>query len=296
MTATLQHWFDCDNKNLSPCHSYGSTMDSPPMYEGIYPGVQELKAKYKKYDYLTDGSGADVADLNSSEISLDLQNFIADASQVARLQEAGFFPDVLVDGKRPIDQNHHLSPSTDYDSFPMPQQGSLGSDRYGAEAGYSIKQEPVDHVHLNSCQKGYPNGIYGYQNPTTNNVQVLGNYMNEAGRPIGAGLQPNSMKTNNLHKMNKCKKSVDKNSDEYRRRRERNNIAVRKSREKAKMRSLDTERKVSQLTRENDGLRKRVEYLNKELHTMKGILSNLGVTPETIESEITKNHNLYNGL
>lgn len=59
------------------------------------------------------------------------------------------------------------------------------------------------------------------------------------------------------------KKFVDKTSEEYRRRRERNNIAVRKSREKAKQRTRDTERKVTELNRENEGLRKKVEMLTK---------------------------------
>lgn len=51
-------------------------------------------------------------------------------------------------------------------------------------------------------------------------------------------------------------KSVDKGTDEYRRRRERNNIAVRKSREKAKKRAHDVEKKMKELQKENDSLRR----------------------------------------
>ncbi|OQR74914.1 hypothetical protein BIW11_08767 [Tropilaelaps mercedesae] len=69
------------------------------------------------------------------------------------------------------------------------------------------------------------------------------------------------------------KKFVDKTSEEYRRRRERNNIAVRKSREKAKQRTRDTERKVTELNRENEGLRKKVEMLTK---ATPGSISNPG--------------------
>lgn len=43
-------------------------------------------------------------------------------------------------------------------------------------------------------------------------------------------------------------KSVDKNSNEYRVRRERNNIAVRKSRDKARQRNVETQQKVLELT------------------------------------------------
>uniref|UniRef100_G3TZU5 CCAAT/enhancer-binding protein n=1 Tax=Loxodonta africana TaxID=9785 RepID=G3TZU5_LOXAF len=73
----------------------------------------------------------------------------------------------------------------------------------------------------------------------------------------------------------KAKKSVDKNSNEYRVRRERNNIAVRKSRDKAKQRNVETQQKVLELTSDNDRLRKRVEQLSRELDTLRGIFSQL---------------------
>ncbi|XP_055094205.1 CCAAT/enhancer-binding protein alpha [Symphalangus syndactylus] len=73
----------------------------------------------------------------------------------------------------------------------------------------------------------------------------------------------------------KAKKSVDKNSNEYRVRRERNNIAVRKSRDKAKQRNVETQQKVLELTSDNDRLRKRVEQLSRELDTLRGIFRQL---------------------
>lgn len=73
----------------------------------------------------------------------------------------------------------------------------------------------------------------------------------------------------------KSKKWVDKNSNEYRVRRERNNIAVRKSRDKAKMRNAETQQKVLELSNDNDKLRKRVEQLSRELETLRGIFRQL---------------------
>ncbi|XP_068117753.1 CCAAT/enhancer-binding protein alpha [Hyperolius riggenbachi] len=73
----------------------------------------------------------------------------------------------------------------------------------------------------------------------------------------------------------KSKKWVDKSSSEYRVRRERNNIAVRKSRDKAKMRNAETQHKVVELSNENDKLRKRVEQLSRELETLRGIFRQL---------------------
>ncbi|KAM4602727.1 CCAAT/enhancer-binding protein alpha [Polymixia lowei] len=73
----------------------------------------------------------------------------------------------------------------------------------------------------------------------------------------------------------KPKKHVDKNSPEYRLRRERNNVAVRKSRDKAKMRNVETQQKVIELAADNDRLRKRVEHLTRELDTLRGIFRQL---------------------
>lgn len=73
----------------------------------------------------------------------------------------------------------------------------------------------------------------------------------------------------------KSKKHVDKGSMEYRLRRERNNVAVRKSRDKAKMRNVETQHKVIELATDNERLRKRVEHLTRELDTLRGIFRQL---------------------
>ncbi|XP_029283343.1 LOW QUALITY PROTEIN: CCAAT/enhancer-binding protein alpha-like [Cottoperca gobio] len=73
----------------------------------------------------------------------------------------------------------------------------------------------------------------------------------------------------------KSKKNVDKSSPEYRLRRERNNVAVRKSRDKAKVRNMETQHKVVELTTDNDRLRRRVEHLTRELDTLRGIFRQL---------------------
>lgn len=83
-------------------------------------------------------------------------------------------------------------------------------------------------------------------------------------------------------------KAIDKASDEYRRRRERNNIAVRKSREKAKVRSRETEEKVKLLVKDNDLLKKRIELLTEELNVLRSLFSSVGVVPEQLHREISR--------
>jgi len=81
------------------------------------------------------------------------------------------------------------------------------------------------------------------------------------------------------------KKSVDKGSDEYKKRRERNNIAVRKSREKAKMRSRETERRVAELSKENQLYRAQYEELRREFNVLKSLLLKTGLTEQVIDDE-----------
>ncbi|XP_047444952.1 CCAAT/enhancer-binding protein delta [Mugil cephalus] len=67
----------------------------------------------------------------------------------------------------------------------------------------------------------------------------------------------------------KGKKSVDRYSMEYRQRRERNNIAVRKSRDKAKRRNLEMQQKLLELSSENDKLHKTIEQLTRDLSELR---------------------------
>lgn len=84
------------------------------------------------------------------------------------------------------------------------------------------------------------------------------------------------------------KKSLDKGSDEYKRRRERNNVAVRKSREKAKQRSRDTEKKVLELQNENGSLKRKVDELSGQMMILRRLLNNHGISQDHIEDEINR--------
>ncbi|XP_065058757.1 CCAAT/enhancer-binding protein delta-like [Rhopilema esculentum] len=69
------------------------------------------------------------------------------------------------------------------------------------------------------------------------------------------------------------RKSCDKSTDEYRMKRERNNIAVRKSRNKSKMKHIETEVRVSQLSDQNDQLRSKVVLLQRELAALRNFVA-----------------------
>lgn len=67
---------------------------------------------------------------------------------------------------------------------------------------------------------------------------------------------------------------ISKDSDEYRLRRERNNIAVRKSRSKSKFKFKETVDRLQQLEGENRHLTARVENLSQDLKYLKFVLFN----------------------
>jgi len=69
---------------------------------------------------------------------------------------------------------------------------------------------------------------------------------------------------------------LDKDSEEYRDKRDRNNESVRKSRDKARQRQEETEGRLQTLVTENERLQDRVDSLEKELSILRGLFTNVG--------------------
>lgn len=78
---------------------------------------------------------------------------------------------------------------------------------------------------------------------------------------------------------------TDKNNSDYLARRERNNIAVRKSREKSRAKAKETLQQVNKLRSENEMLEQKVQLLTKELSVLKDLfLAHAGSSvPPTVE-------------
>ena len=84
---------------------------------------------------------------------------------------------------------------------------------------------------------------------------------------------------------------LDKNSDEYKKRRERNNMAVKKSRNKSKQRTQQTMQRVTELKEENERLETKVKILSKELSFLKDLFLAHAGSAHNGQLDI----NLYNG-
>ncbi|BFZ12988.1 hypothetical protein BsWGS_16027 [Bradybaena similaris] len=72
------------------------------------------------------------------------------------------------------------------------------------------------------------------------------------------------------------RRQAEKGTQEYVEKRARNNVAVRKSRAKAKEKQKETEGKVQNLLEQNKQLQKKVDLLTKELTVLKGLFINIG--------------------
>lgn len=80
----------------------------------------------------------------------------------------------------------------------------------------------------------------------------------------------------------KSKKRIpEKHTTEYREKRERNNIAVRKSREKNRQQIQETQQRVKELEEENAALQSKITLLSKELKVLKDLFSSAGVSQPT---------------
>ncbi|XP_048040959.1 CCAAT/enhancer-binding protein gamma [Megalobrama amblycephala] len=117
-------------------------------------------------------------------------------------------------------------------------------------------------------------------NTDQNGVSVIQSQPHSALNPAGtAGLQQvpqlvpvspgGGGKATPPSKMKKA--SMDKDSDEYRQRRERNNLAVKKSRMRSKQKAQDTQQRVNELKEENERLEAKIKLLSKELSVLKDL-------------------------
>ncbi|XP_029104705.1 CCAAT/enhancer-binding protein beta-like [Scleropages formosus] len=141
-----------------------------------------------------------------------------------------------------------------------------------------LKQEVKEDPRMESRASGYEVRPYmHYQStPSVGNVSTASSCSSPPGTPTTPDGSRSSGRQGRSAGGGKAKKRLDRDSEEYKQRRERNNIAVRKSRDKAKMRNLETQNKVLELSVENERLQKRVEQLSRELATLRNLLSATG--------------------
>jgi cell division protein FtsB len=86
----------------------------------------------------------------------------------------------------------------------------------------------------------------------------------------------------------------DGSGQTYRKKRDKNNVAVKKSREKSRQKESETKERVSKLKKENEQLESHVKSLSKELTLLKEMVvsyaaNGTNVTTETAAQPATRN-------
>lgn len=250
---------------------------------------------------------SDLAELSAPEISLDLHGLIDD-SQFSE----GLIQDIqglTVDknsATRGLGVNNMYNPLA---YLPQPVHGATQFDRHYGDRPHSnrsnIKEEPQESQHDVAQHEYSPcarvgGGMGGYSAAAAAAAYVgvpAYSSMTPTTVPGAEGLCKSPLRSpsvGSMSMMSGCKKNVDKGSDEYKRRRERNNIAVRKSREKAKARTRETEERVKKLIMDNDRLHKKCELLSKEVATFHSMFANVHCLPEHVQRELRKQMEAFN--
>lgn len=293
---------------VSPCPQ--SNMESPQLYDsadfkkGAGSGGP-VKVKNNLYSGVDDYS--DLAELSAPEISLDLHGLIDDSHfNDGLIQDIqGLTVDKSNAATRGLGPNNMYNPLA---YLPQPVHGASQFDRHFGERPHhnsrssasSIKEEPQDSGHhdvapheYSACARvgGGGMGAYGGAAAYAN---MPGAYANMTPTTLPGAESPLRSPSSLGKLMPGCKKNVDKSSDEYKRRRERNNIAVRKSREKAKARTRETEERVKKLIMDNDRLHKKCELLSKEVAVFHSMFSNVHCLPEHVQRELRKQMDAFN--
>uniref|UniRef100_A0A182KDS2 BZIP domain-containing protein n=1 Tax=Anopheles christyi TaxID=43041 RepID=A0A182KDS2_9DIPT len=287
-------------------------MESPQMYD---TNQIQVRSDIKKLTMAANNSiqysQSELDELTSQEISLDLQHLIDD--QFRDPEALGIFTEMVTVGStngtmaNPLVQtaaakalqlqqarlSQHTNGGNSYQRslayMPQPVHtgaayGSTSSDEnssVGSSTSDSanIKEEPVDPNEYRR-QLLANGGSGGAQFMGTINGLTPATVLHHQALPhlSGAAHLANLTKHSKMlpHVGRKTQqKQVDKGTDEYRRRRERNNIAVRKSREKAKVRSREVEEKVKTLLKEKDVLIRKIEEKNNEIALYKQLYMHL---------------------
>lgn len=180
-------------------------------------------------------------------------------------KEGILFPDLLFES---LQENHPQPTPTDSKSEekPMTDEQSEGNELF-----HQINN--TSHSHVVLVGQPFPEDLISHtflEDGDTKEGVTAASDVTDFSHP------PTSPCSSGSKSRSRRSRTCDKSSDEYKQRRQRNNIAVRKSRDKAKHKQKETEHKVATLVEENERLQKKVDLLSKELTVLKGLFTNVG--------------------
>ncbi|XP_065345405.1 uncharacterized protein LOC135942965 [Cloeon dipterum] len=215
----------------------------------------------------------DFAEIDPQDVSLELQRLMEDLQDLDNT-----FSDILSNQMG----SPHLSKTNtaNLNHSPVHSGASYGNEASNVPAINDLQQCPVGAVPYAS-----PTGPGFYSSGTigcNSNAMMSGNGSHRHLSALkGAGGFSQRATRNGTGK------TMDKSSKEYQKLRLKNNIAVRKWREKEKLRSREISETVANLANENMELEKNVESLTEQLSLLKSMLgNNAGSLPEHMQRDL----------
>ncbi|XP_059836516.1 CCAAT/enhancer-binding protein delta [Hypanus sabinus] len=276
----MSNLYNLDSRCVSPCFPM-FPLEPTNFYEGVGGGVTLTKADRGMCEERTS-----LIDLNPAgaiyddESAIDFSPYVVEPVSGSQLEL--YNDDLLAD----------LLASTNKGEKPQPDYGYLSHTAVSpmmnsvtgmsASAGDHSERDPFAAQLRNSYDQRLDLSKVVVKEERDENMetplhsQIAACAQTTVHLPTGQPTPPTSPEpsSSNSHGRSvsgkeKSKKSVDRQSSEYRQRRERNNIAVRKSRDKAKRRNAEMQQKLIELNAENDRLHKKIEQLSRELSIMR---------------------------
>ncbi|XP_067836010.1 CCAAT/enhancer-binding protein delta [Heptranchias perlo] len=275
----MSNLYNLDSRCVSPCFPMFS-LEPANFYEGVSGGVSSAKANRGMCE-----ERANLVDLNPAgdiyddETAIDFSPYVVEPVSGSQLEL--YNDDLLADLFASTNKPDKSQP--DYGYLPPAGSQMMSSvTSVTASTGNHSEREPFTAQLRNSYDQRLDLSKVVVKEERTENMetslhtQIAACAQTTVHLPTGQPTPPTSPEPSPLNShgrsasgKEKSKKSVDRQSPEYRQRRERNNIAVRKSRDKAKQRNVEMQQKVVELNAENDRLHKKIEQLSRELAIMR---------------------------
>jgi len=169
-----------------------------------------------------------------------------------------------------------LLPEHDFDNAEFPTPKFRGNEQKGKEGSLMCQLQSIQNGSNQTSDDNDTDEEINVENLDLNAQKlkdVLANLEHKHDSSSSGNVSPSHKNTMKSPRVMKHRKSLAKGSEEYLVKRERNNVAVRKSRTKAKLKHIETQMRVGELTEENDQLRNRVAALQKELNALKSFIT-----------------------
>ncbi|XP_041455706.1 CCAAT/enhancer-binding protein alpha-like [Lytechinus variegatus] len=284
---------DSFSQIMSQCHlgTANEMMDSPANFYDCEAEEKRFTVKQEQFDEIEE-TQVGLGDLLHCENSIDLGVYLGRTDSIPQNQLETTGDGIL----RQLEEfaSHQQQMLT---QAPAPTPGAPAQPNQQSV-------HSVDHIHFETTISNMPQNTQAHIEQSVPDYQWINSNSTSAASSPGLPTDTFDEQSQDGHtpvlissansasgsgsSQNKRKRPVPTpGTEEYKLKRERNNIAVRKSREKTKVKNRELQDKVGDLQSENAALKKRVEGLTRELTVLRSLFINTGkAAPAALEKAV----------